>query len=430
MVLLRNENNALPLAQGTEDIAAFGNTSYNIITGGTGSGDVNEAYSVSLTEGLENAGYVINADLQQQYDSYLTEMRANQSGGRGFGGMFGRQRTIDEMPLNTALAERMAETTDMALITIGRNSGEGSDRTNEEGDFLLSQAEQDMIKTVCSAFHAMDKKVVVILNIGGVIETASWRGLPDAILLAWQGGQETGNAIADVLSGKVNPSGRLATTFPLKYDDNPSSATFPGEVIESEEAEGGATEQTGGFGFMGGGSDAEVTYDDGVYVGYRYYETFGILTSYEFGYGLSYTSFSYDNFNLSSRTFKDLLTVSVDVTNTGNVAGKEVVQLYLAAPEMIIDKPEQELKGFAKTRLLQPGETQTITFEITPRNLASFRSGTSSWFAESGTYDVRLCSSSLYVRQDASFELDEELTVKEESKTLEPVQSFLEITTR
>lgn len=429
MVLLKNEESALPLAADIQNIATFGNTSYDIITGGTGSGDVNEAYSVSLIEGLENGGYTVNLEIQQQYTSYIEQEKAKQPQGRGMFAMFRGATPIPEMQVNASLANRIAASADVALITIGRNSGEGRDRTPDEGDFLLTKAETDLINTVTTAFQAQGKKTVVILNVGGVIETASWRDIPDAILLAWQGGQETGNSITDVISGKVNPSGKLATTFPVSYEDNPSAETFPGQVIDTGEPEEEEESPFGGFGF-GGRRDAEITYDDGIYVGYRYYETFGILTAYEFGYGLSYTSFSYENLNLSSDVFEDMITVTVDVTNTGDVAGKEVVQLYISAPDFQLEKPDQELKGFAKTKLLQPGETQTITFEISPRNLASFDTAESSWVAETGTYEVRIGASSLDIRQYASFELNEELMVKEVNKALAPVQDFEELSIR
>ena len=228
MVLLKNTNGALPFGATIKNIAAFGNTSYEIITGGTGSGDVNEAYSVSLTEGMKNAGFKLNEDLQSLYTNYLKLTKAGRPQGRGF---MMASRPIDEMTLNQDIINGMVTSSDAAIITIGRNSGEGRDRTNAKGDFLLSDSEQQLIKEVTDAFHAKEKKVIVILNVGGVIETASWRDLPDAILLAWQAGQETGNSIADILTGKVNPSGKIATTFPVTYEDVPSAKTFPGKEL-------------------------------------------------------------------------------------------------------------------------------------------------------------------------------------------------------
>ncbi len=280
----------------------------------------------------------------------------------------------------------MAARADAALITIGRNSGEGFDR-KEENDFNLSQAEKDLIKKVVNAFHAKGKKAIVALNVGGVIETASWRNWPDAILLTWQGGQETGNSIADVLSGKVNPSGKLASTFPLKYQDVPSARNFPGEVLDADKEKAGG-EETDMLASFRKPKPSRVVYEEGIYVGYRYYDAFKIAPAYEFGYGLSYTTFEYSNLALGSRKFTDPLRVTVDVKNSGSMAGREVVQLYLSAPANKLDKPVAELKGFAKTRLLQPGESQTLTFELRARSLASFDPATSSWIAEAGKYTV------------------------------------------
>ena len=250
-----------------------------------------------------------------------------------------------------------------------------------------------MISIVAVAFHAADKKCIVILNVGGVIETADWRDTPDAILLASQAGQETGNAIVDVLSGKENPSGKLATTFPVTYDGVSSSTNFPGKVIESASDTVEASEEatTGG---PPPAKASEVVYQEGIYVGYRYHDTFGVDTAYPFGHGLSYTTFSYENLFQSAKKFDKSLKISLDVKNTGERAGKEVVQLYISAPAKTLDKPAKELKAFAKTKLLQPGEKQTITFEITARQLASFDTVTSSWVAEEGKYEAKIGASS------------------------------------
>jgi beta-glucosidase len=413
MVLLKNSGNALPFGSDIKKIAAFGNTSYEIITGGTGSGDVNEAYSVSLFEGLENAGFSANEDLEKLYMSYLDLTKAGRPQRRGF--MMMGSRPINELILNEGIVNAMANQADAAIITIGRNSGEGRDRTNNKGDFQLTDEEQQLIKMVSSAFKEKNKKVVVILNVGGVVETASWKDLPDAVLLAWQGGQETGNSIADILSGKANPSGKLAITFPVKYEDVPSSGTFPGKEIEAPPSD----QEGQGRGF-GRGRKAEVTYEDGIYVGYRYYETFRVKPSYEFGYGLSYTSFDYSNLRLSSTRFSRNMTISVDIKNTGDKAGKEVAELYLSAPKGKLDKPVMELKGFAKTRLLQPGETQTVSFAIDSRSLASFDTASSSWIADAGNYQVKVGASSEDIKLTGSFSLSRTLTVKKDNKALVP----------
>ncbi len=422
MVLLKNDNATLPLPQEIKKIAAFGNTSYEIITGGTGSGDVNEAYSVALVEGLQNAGYSVNENLQSMYTGFLKAAKEGRPRGRGF--MMGGSSPIGELAVNADIVNSMVNVTDAAIITIGRNSGEGSDRKADAGDFELSQAEKDLVKLVSDTYKAKNKKVVVILNVGGVIETATWKDMPDAILLAWQGGQETGNSIADIISGKVNPSGKLASSFPVKYIDVSSSKNFPGKVtVQPQQGEA----QAGGF---MRGQPAEVTYEEGIYNGYRYYNTFNIAVSYEFGYGLSYTTFEYSNLKLSSPNFSKTLSVTIDVKNTGKVAGKEVVQLYLGAPAVKLDKPESELKGFAKTRTLQPGETQTITFVIDGRSLASFDPVSSSWIAEAGKYGVKIGASTKDIRLNGSFNLAKDLTVKKESVALVPKVKINELKPR
>lgn len=421
MVLLKNVNKALPFPQEVKKIAAFGNTSYEIISGGTGSGDVNEAYSVALVEGLNNAGYSVNENLQTLYTAYLKAAKEGRQRSRGF--MMG-SAPVSELAFGDDITGSMANVSDAAIITIGRNSGEGYDRKAVEGDFYLTATEKDLIRSVCTAYHAKDKKVVVILNVGGVVETASWKELPDAILLAWQGGQETGNSIADILCGKVNPSGKLATTFPVSYDDVPSSKSFPGRTI------GEAPKPQEGEGMMGGfmrPQPAEVTYEDGIYIGYRYYYTFKVPVSYEFGYGLSYTTFEISDLKLSAAKFNKSITATVTVRNTGAAAGKEVVQLYLSAPATRIDKPERELKAFAKTRLLQPGESQTLTFTLDLMSLASFDTQASSWVADAGKYTVKAGSSSGNIAQTATFELGKYVTVRKESAALAPKAEIREL---
>lgn len=420
MVLLKNNNSTLPFTQDIKKIAAFGNTSYEIITGGTGSGDVNEAYSVSLVEGLQNAGYMVNENLQSMYAAYLKVAKEGKPRSRGF--MMG-SIPVGELDINSDIVSSMVNVTDVAIITFGRNSGEGYDRKAEGGDFLFSAAEENLLKLVTNVYHAKNKKVVVLLNIGGVIETASWKDMPDAILLSWQGGQETGNSIADIISGKVNPSGRLASTFPVNYTDVPSAKNFPGKVTgEAPKAAEGDMIAA----FMRP-VPAEVTYEEGIYVGYRYYNTFKIPVSYEFGYGLSYTTFEYSDLVLSSNKFNKLLRVSVTIKNTGKAAGKEVVQLYLNSPALSMDKPESELKGFAKTRLLQPGESQTLTFLLTGNSLASFDTAASAWIADAGQYTVKIGASCRDIRKSTSFSLGKAQKVKTESIALVPQVKINEI---
>ena len=421
MVLLENKNGALPIAKTVKNIAAFGNTSYDFISGGTGSGDVNEAYTISLTDGLSIGGYAVDNDLKVAYDVYVKETIAKRGPSKNPFAFMGGKDPIAEMAVTPELAAKMADKVDLALITIGRNAGEGRDRTDTEGDFRLTVTEKEMIKNVSDAFHAKGKKAVVILNVPGVVETASWRGFPDAILVAWQPGQEGGNSVADVLSGKVNPSGKLAVTFPLSYSDTPTAKTFPG-VAEKIEKKDDAPDQSG-FSFMRR-VPWEVLYDDDIYVGYRYYNTFKVPVAYEFGYGLSYTKFDYSGLKLSSPEFTGTVTATVTVKNSGSIAGREVVQLYVSAPSVKLKKPEATLAAFGKTKLLQPGESQTLNFKIETTDFASFEETTSSWIAEPGSYTLEIGASSRSIKQNATFKISTELSAGKVSKALTPTREI------
>ncbi len=425
MVLLKNNNSALPLIKSAQPVAAFGNALYETIIGGTGSGDVNEPYIVSIADGLTSAGYILDEGLKSAYQSYIQKTRESQPPSKNpILAFLGEKEPIPEMNIDASLINKQASSAEVAIITIGRNSGEGSDR-QVDNDFNLTASEKNMISTITKAFHAKGKKAIVILNIGGVIETASWRDIPDAILLAWQAGEESGNAVADVVSGKVNPSGKLACSFPVQYKDVPSSGNFPGVVTEVEPARD-TSKKADMKDFMKP-HPAKVVYEEGIYVGYRYYGSFGVKPAYEFGYGMSYTKFEYSNLKLSSDKFDNQITVTVDVKNNGSVAGKEVVQLYLSAPVKELDKPAYELKGFAKTGLLLPGDKQTISFKLDSGSLASFNTASSSWIADAGQYEVRIGASSSDIRQKASFTLNEDKVVRKESKALVPSENIKEL---
>lgn len=391
IVLLKNDNAILPFTSKSAPLAVFGNTSYDFIAGGTGSGDVNEAYSVSLIDGLTNSGFSIDKDLEGLYKPYVADQKVKEMARREKeGGLLATPKRIVELDINKETIEDKANSSELALITIGRNAGEGDDRKVDD-DFNLAQDEVNLINTVSEVFHAQGKKVVVVLNIGGVIETASWRDKVDAILLPWQPGQEGGNSVADVFTGKVTPSGKLTMTFPVHYEDAAATKNWIGTPAENP---------------------TSVNYEEGIYVGYRYFNTFNVKPSYEFGYGLSYTTFDYSNLTLSSKTFVDKMTVSVTITNTGKTAGKEVVELYLSAPEKSIDKPKEELKAFGKTKLLQPGESETITLTLNAKNLASFIPNKNAWIAEAGNYKVAVGTSSLDIKQTAEFTLEKENVVE------------------
>jgi beta-glucosidase len=425
MVLLKNGDKDLPFSKTIKNIAAFGNTSYDFISGGTGSGDVNEAYTISLTDGLINGGYTIIDQLKTVYDQYRKEAESKKAPSTNQMSFMRGKEPLPEMAVSPELAKQMAEKADVALITIGRNAGEGRDRQVVEGDFLLSSVEKELIKNVSEAFKAKGKKTIVILNIAGVIETASWRDIPDAILLAWQPGQEAGNSVTDVLSGKVNPSGKLAATFPMSYSDTPTAKNFPG-VAEKSNTTDNAADLSGVS--RNRRTNWKIIYEEDVYVGYRYYNTFKVPTAYEFGYGESYTTFGISKLKLSTKNFKNEITASVDVKNTGDVAGREVAQVYLSAPAQKMGKPVEVLVAFGKTKLLKPGEKQTLSFTLNPRDLASFDESTSSWIAEAGNYEVRVGNSSVNIEQKASFNLKNELVVEKVSHALAPPEEINKLT--
>jgi beta-glucosidase len=382
MVLLKNDDNVLPL-EGVKNIALFGATSVDFVAGGTGSGNVNKAYVVNMEQGLENAGFKLDATLKDFYHKYVDFAKINPKeiplGGADM--ILLGEAKIDEAPITKAFIEARVAANDMAIVIIGRNSGEGADRLVED-DFDLSAAERSMLVNVCNAFHLAGKKVVVVLNIGGVIETASWKALPDAILCAWQPGQEGGDAVADVLTGKVNPSGKLPMTFPVQFTDHKSSFNFP---------LGNEPSGTSAFSFMGDNTRTEVNhvdytkYEEDIWVGYRYFDTFGKEVSYPFGFGLSYTTFDYSKPTVTV-TKDGTVTAKVIVTNTGKVAGKEAVGLYVSAPAGGLEKPAKELKAFAKTKLLAPGESQVLSFSVDEYGLASFNEQANRWETAAGTY--------------------------------------------
>ena len=414
MVLLKNEKQALPLSASVKTVAAFGNTSYRFISGGTGSGDVNEAYTVSLVDGLKNAQIKVQEDLQQEYEKYIAEEQAKLPPKKYF---FELPPVIPEMNVSDDRIRELAAQTDIAFITIGRNAGEFQDR-KKENDYELSSAEVSLIRRVAAIYHAVGKKAVVIINTGGVVDV-SWNNWPDAILLTWQGGQEAGNAVADLLTGRVNPSGKLAVSFGKSYSQNPSAKNFPGRNTSDKEVKA-----MGGFSL---GFPSEVVYEEGIYVGYRYHNTFKQPAVYPFGYGLSYTQFSYSNLRLSSKQFNGKILVQMDVKNTGSTAGREVVQLYLSAPGKSLPKPSEELKGFAKTGLLQPGATETVRFTIDADALASFDEKQTAWVAEPGTYLVKIGASSTDFKLQASFAVSKPLVIEKCYKVIVPQVTIQEL---
>lgn len=387
MVLLKNDNQALPLQANVKKVALFGCTSYEFIAGGTGSGNVNRAYTVSLLDGLKNAGYSVDETLKAEYEAHIANEKKNMKPIEGPFAQYMPQQLPGEKNFSADRLNALATQMDVAMITIGRASGEFADRPS--ADFYLTKANQQLIKDVCKAFHAVGKKVVVVMNIGGVIETASWKAHPDAILCAWQGGQEGGNSVVDVLSGKANPSGKLTMTFPVKYEDHASSRNFP-------------IDQEVDFAITNTGLKHEVKdldytrYEEDIYVGYRYFDTKKVPVSYPFGHGLSYTQFTYSAPAIKAEN--SIYTIDVMVENVGKAEGREVVQLYVSAPASVSDRPAQELKAFAKTKSLKPGEKCKVTLQVPAAELTAYDEKAHAWHTAAGEYLFKVASSSADIR--------------------------------
>jgi beta-glucosidase len=392
MVLMKN-NKALPFNKDIKNVALYGCTSYDFIAGGTGSGNVNHAYVVSLVDGLKNGGYVISDELKSTYENYIADCKKKE------------EAALEEMakkdPKNASLVKflpgtlpteklftvdeltKQAKTSDVAVITIGRISGEFLDRN--VSNFNLNDSETKLIKQVCDVYHKVGKQVIVLLNIGGVIETASWKELPDAILCAWQAGQEGGNSVVDVLSGKQSPSGKFTMTWPIKFTNAYSSKNFP---IDQDPRIDMLNQ-----GQKGNVKNVDYTdYEEDIYVGYRYFDSFNVPVSYPFGFGLSYTTFEYSDAKIAEKDGG--YEVNVTIKNTGSYEGKEVVELYVSAPDnKAANKPVKELKAFAKTKSLKPGESETVTLNVKAADLASFDEVNSAWVVAKGEYEFIVAAS-------------------------------------
>ncbi len=379
-VLLKNKNEALPLKRG-EKVALFGIGTVDYIKGGSGSGDVYTLYTRNLLEGMEQKPVQLYKPLADFYRSFLEAERVRIAPLRNeevwamekmpYG--FARSREdsrirlkykIGEPALSDSQIADAAAFAQTAIISLSRISGEDWDRIPKAGDYYLSEAEQDLIDRVTAAFS----KVIVVLNIGGIIDT-KWLAENDKLsgaLLTWQGGTEGGLAAADILCGDVNPSGKLTDTFAASFDDYPSSAGFDAHV-------------------------EYVDYTEDIYVGYRYFETVPGAKQkviYPFGYGLSYTTFSLSE--MYAYCDGEHITVTATVKNTGNMAGKEVVQVYYSAPQGLLGKPAKALAAFQKTKLLTPGESETVTMTFRVKDMASFddlgKCQKSAYVLEQGVY--------------------------------------------
>ncbi len=389
MVLLENDG-VLPLS-GPQKVALYGNGARATVKGGTGSGEVNSRYSVSVEQGLEEAGFEITTKqwlaeqdrvIQEEFGAYMADVhqRAEAMGIPDFFVMF------NEHFVPKALAPFQQAEGDLAIYVLGRNSGEGSDRYAEEGDYELTQAEVALLTALGRSY----KKVIVLLNLGGVINAATLKAIPgiSAMLLISQSGNMGGHIVADVLLGKSIPSGRLTDTWAEKYMDYPSSATFS----------------------HNNGNWNDEYYTDGIFVGYRYFDTFNVKPLYPFGYGLNYTTFTMETLGASAD--EKQVSVTVKVTNIGAFPGREVVQVYGSAPRAGLEKPMQVLCGFGKTRLLQPGQCQELKVSFQLTNLESYDPAKAAYVLEAGEYVIRVGVNSRNTHVAALVRLDETVETK------------------
>ena len=372
MVLLEN-NGALPL-EGVKTIAAFGSGIRRTVKGGTGSGDVNSRLVVNVEQGLLEAGYTLTStawldrydaicDAKQAEEYAVVQQKMAEGGIHAvIEYVFGKPNLTTEVPEITA--EDLSEKADAAIYVISRNSGEGADRHPVPGDYELTEGEKQNLLALSAAYE----KLVVILNVGGVMDTKFFHTLPNlgALLLMSQAGNITGYALADVLSGKSDPNGHLTTTWAENYTDYPSSASFS---------------------HMNGDTDDEY-YNEGIYVGYRYFDTFNVTPAYPFGYGGSYASFEITG--CAAELSGDQVIVKTGVKNvSAERSGKEAVQVYYSAPAGNLEKPYQELAGFAKTKELAPGEEECLTISFKIADMASYCEKCASWVLEPGKYYIR-----------------------------------------
>jgi len=391
MTLLENDG-TLPL-KSTGKIALYGNGARRTVKGGTGSGNVNSRSVATVEDGLEDAGFTVTTkewldlydqaaeETQKNYQERIRKI-AEETQKPVFAVMFSHQ--LEEAPIPAVTKEMIARSdTDTAIYVLARNSGEGCDRHNTEGDYLLSETELDAIRTVAAGY----KNTVVILNVANIIDTTPLKETEGigALLLGGQAGNIGGYAVADVLLGKTLPSGKLTDTWAGEYRDYPSSATFS----------------------HNNGNVNDEYYEEGIFVGYRYFDTFNITPNYCFGYGKGYTDFSVETLKVQAN--EQEIRVKVRVTNTGDVyAGREVVQVYYSAPEGALEKPYQELAGFAKTKKLAPKESQELTICYKTASMASYSMEKAAWVLEKGTYYIRVGNSSRNTRVAAALQLDQD----------------------
>lgn len=402
MVLLEN-NGTLPLRETSGNIALYGNGARRTIKGGTGSGDVNSREIVNVEMGLEDAGYRVvskewidrdcqnvAAALRQYQEKITANLRGN--GQSAIMDIF-TNPFIEPAIVSVEDDDIKTDLTDTAIYVLSRNSGEGADRRLDPGQYNLFEEEIEALKKLAVAYE----NLILVLNVGGVIDMKAIKSIPgiDAVLLMSQAGNYGGDALADVLTGKETPSGHLTTSWPVNYEDTPIADSFS---------------------YRNGDLDDEY-YTEGIYVGYRYYDSFNVTPQYPFGYGKSYTKFRLEANDIELDG--DSIRLQVRVINAGDrYAGRGLAQVYVSAPAGRLEKPYQELKGYAKSALLEPGGYQDLSIEIPTRSLASYDEEKAAWILESGDYLIRLGQHSRDSRVVARIHLDREVVTEQLSNRL------------
>lgn len=412
MVLLKNEADVLPLKPC--EVALYGVSSYDLIPANMGVNGVNNGvYHVSLVQGLREAGFSVCPSVLREYTDYISSEKDRiasdypamyklffryprpaeiiPGAGKPTSGSVGAL-TVDlgmqqHSSAPSMTLEEQAKANAAAILTIARGTGEACDRAASE--FELTESEKILIDSLSSAYHKCGKALIVLLNVPSPIETVSWRDKVDAILLVGQAGERIGESIADALTGKVAPSGRLADSWPVRYGDAPADRNFPSEVGQDLKSIIAPRASREGRELV---PNIDYTdYQEGIYVGYRYFTTFSADVAYPFGYGLSYTSFDYEDSAVVAS--EGGFVARVRVRNSGSLPGREVVQLYVSAPSGGLEKPLRELKGFAKTRVLAPGESEIVEIPVSYYELASWNEKNDRWETAKGTYHFGFGSS-------------------------------------
>ena len=409
IVLLKNEDQLLPLKAGSK-VALYGAGAGRTIKGGTGSGDVNERERVTIWQGMKNAGFEITSEdwirsyekiyekaRQDWKDDIVTRSGGNSGNVMDFFTVYSTTPFV--MPTGDPVEKPEKEETDTAIYVLSRVAGEGADRNAAKGDYYLKEDEHQMLSDLCCYY----KNVIVAVNAGGQVDLSFMDEFSNikALLILSQPGMEGGNAFADVISGKVNPSGKLVDSWAYRYEDYPNAASFS----------------------HNNGNVKKEFYEEGIYVGYRYFDTFAVPVRYGFGYGLSYTTFEIKEKNIQCDNEHNIQ-ISVSVKNTGDTAGKEVVQIYAALPGGQVEKEAHRLVAYEKTALLQPQEEQTLTFKISADRFTFYAEEKAAWVLEKGFHGIFVGTSLESATLAGGLELEQDV-ILEKVKNLFPLKESL-----